>query len=79
MVRRSRHGCRREGSTSSTSAASQRITAYAPRHWTRCARDLIPLSCSDLTAAVAPERIPEVSAELSEAGVAIDESSGGRS
>jgi nicotinamidase/pyrazinamidase len=33
----------------------------------------------DLTAAVAPQRIPEVSAELSEAGVAIDESSGGRS
>ena len=32
-----------------------------------------------LTAAVAPERISEVSAELSEAGVAIDQSSGGRS
>jgi nicotinamidase/pyrazinamidase len=32
-----------------------------------------------LTAAVAPERIPDVSAELSDAGVAIDQSYGGRS
>jgi hypothetical protein len=33
----------------------------------------------ELTAAVAPDRIPEISAELTKAGVAIEESAGGRS
>jgi nicotinamidase/pyrazinamidase len=33
----------------------------------------------DLTAAVAPDRIPEISAELTKAGVAIEESAAGRS
>ena len=66
-----RHGCRSERLIRSTSAASQRTTAYARQRWTRVRKGFDTTVLLDLTAAVASERVAEVSAELAAAGVTI--------
>jgi hypothetical protein len=66
-----RPGCGSERLIRSTSAALLPTTAYARRRWTAYARAFDTTVLLDLTAAVAPERVVEVSAELAAAGVAI--------